>query len=112
MAGDSQNEHDSLAAVERAALAVHTKFGRVHRLIIGTLEWLLWPLVRAFRAKPLPNTDQTQKILIFEQGHLGDVILLTPFLQSLRRQFPSAHIALWAALVRGSFSKYRIWWMS
>jgi len=89
---DHNNHRD--AAREHAALAVHTNFNTGRRLITRILERLLRPLVWLLRTDSAPHLDQIRKILVMEQGHLGDVILLTPFLHSIRRQWPNAHIAL------------------
>jgi heptosyltransferase-2 len=78
----------------RAARALHTNFSAGHSLMIRTLEWLLQPFVELLSTAPACSLDEVRSILVFEQGHLGDVILLTPFLQNLRREFPDAHIAL------------------
>jgi ADP-heptose:LPS heptosyltransferase len=94
MAESLKNNRDSRLALERAALAVHTKFGRGHRTITRLFELLLWPLARVLRPTRFSELREVQKILVLEQGHLGDVILLTPFMRALRRQFPNAHIAL------------------
>ena len=88
------NNIESRAALERAALAVHWRYGKSHRLIMRGLEVLMRPLLWLLRTEPAPPLDQVQKILVLEQGHLGDVVQLTPFLQNLRRRFPNAHIAV------------------
>jgi lipopolysaccharide heptosyltransferase II len=85
---------ESKAELERAALAVHTNYGLGHRIVIGVIELLFGPLVRLFPTKTLSDLGLVQKILILEQGHLGDIVQLTPFLQNLRRRFPNAHIAV------------------
>ena len=90
----ASNGRESKRALERAALAVYANYGLGHRLVIGMVDFLLGPLVRLFPTKPLPDLSQVKKILVLEQGHLGDVVYLAPFLQNLRRRFPSAHIAV------------------
>lgn len=85
---------DKSAALARAAFAVHTKFGAWHRFLIRILEILLRPVAWLLRTPAAPPLEQFRKILVLEQGHLGDVVLLTPFLQELRARFPDAHIAL------------------
>jgi ADP-heptose:LPS heptosyltransferase len=91
---ETLNRIESRAALEQAALAVHTNYGFGHRVVIGMVELLLGPLVRVFPTKVLSELSQVQKILVLEQGHLGDVVQLTPFLQNLRRRFPNAHITV------------------
>jgi len=88
------NSIESRAALERAALAVHTNYGLGHRIVISMVESLLGPLVRVFPTKSLSDLSRVQKIVVLEAGHLGDVVQLTPFLQNLRRRFPNAHIAV------------------
>ncbi len=78
----------------RAALAVHTRFGRCHRSLIRMLEILLRPLPWLLQTRAARPIDEVRKILVVEQGRLGDVVLLGPFLQKLRNRFPHAHIAL------------------
>ena len=85
---------ESRTALEQAALAVHWKYGKGHRLVMRGLELLMRPLVWLLRTEPAPPLDQVQRILVLEQGHLGDIVQLTPFLQNLRRRFPNAHIAV------------------
>jgi len=94
MAEASKKSRDSRAALDRAALAVHWSYGRGHRVIIGIADLVLGLLVRVFPIKPLSDLSQVKKILVLEQGTLGDVIHLTPFLLNLRRRFPNAHIAV------------------
>ena len=74
------------------------KIPRWKRVIIRTVEAALWPLVRAgtlfgsnhssFRA------DKIRNILVLEYWNLGDIVILLPFLRSLRSAFPEAHISL------------------
>src|SRR5579862_3718672 len=94
MAKESGTNRERRAELERAALAVHSRFGSIQRLIIRALELLLAPFAWGLRVSPLPDLNQVQKIVVLEQGHLGDVILLTPFLQALRARYPRAHLAL------------------
>jgi heptosyltransferase-2 len=91
---ESSETPESRAALEQAALAVHWKYGKSHRLIMRGLELLMRPLVWLLSTEPAPPLDQVQRILVLEQGHLGDIVQLTPFLQNLRRRFPKAHIAV------------------
>ena len=39
---------------------------------------------------------QPSKILVINLMHIGDLLLVTPILRTLRTQFPQAHIALLA----------------
>ena len=47
------------------------------------------------------NTKQIERILIFKLDHAGDVLLATPAIKAIRKQFPLAHITL----VIGPWSK-------
>lgn len=94
MAQDLRKNPDKMVRLERAALAMFSNFGICQRLIIGMLEILMRPLVRVFQVKPLPDLHSARKIMVLEPGHLGDVVLLTPFLQSLRARFPNSYIAI------------------
>lgn len=40
------------------------------------------------------NIDDTNKILIVRLDEIGDVVLVTPFLRELRKNYPNAHITL------------------
>lgn len=47
--------------------------------------------------KQLFEARQPQSILVIRTDRVGDLILSTPFLQSLREQFPKADITAWVA---------------
>jgi heptosyltransferase-2 len=40
------------------------------------------------------NLQDVRRILVVEEGLLGDIVMLTPFLRSLRSRFPDAHVAI------------------
>ncbi len=57
--------------------------------IIDAVGYLLkWTL--SFSKKG--NARQIERILIFKLDHAGDVLLATPAIKAIRKQFPSAHI--------------------
>jgi len=80
-----------------AALGVLVKMSVLKRGLILVIEAILRPLVALLeRARDLPaNADcEVDKILVMEYWNLGDVVMLTPFLRSLRIQYPNASITL------------------
>jgi heptosyltransferase-2 len=60
--------------------------------------WLAETALRPFAAFIGPDTDaksnRVEKILVFDPGVLGDMLLLVPFLRNLRACFPESRIAL------------------
>jgi heptosyltransferase-2 len=79
-----------------AALGVLVRIGWGKRLLIRTIEAVLWPIVGLVdRLRPVRSDTcgEVQRILVVEYWNLGDVIMELPFLQNLRIQFPNAHIA-------------------
>ncbi len=89
--GLSQSEAD---AVARAVLVKIS--ARKHRMI-RLIEALLRPLVR-IADRDLDNPEkldiEADKILVMEYWNLGDVVMLIPFLRSLRIQYPNANITM------------------
>ena len=60
--------------------------------IIDAVGYLLkWALSLFFKKK---TARQIERILIFKLDHAGDVLLATPAIKAIRKQFPSAHITL------------------
>jgi len=54
-------------------------------------------LTRKPSLKQLFESRTPDSILVIRTDRVGDLILSTPFLRSLREQFPSAHITAWVA---------------
>lgn len=80
-----------------AALGVLVRIGAGKRLLIRTIEAVLWPIVRLvdqLRPAITCTCEEAQRILVVEYWNLGDIIMELPFLQNLRLQYPNAHIAL------------------
>jgi lipopolysaccharide heptosyltransferase II len=83
--------------VEAAALGVLVKMSLRKRRLIHLIETVLRPLVVALervRRHPANIGGEADKILVMEYWNLGDVVMLTPFLRSLRMQYPAARITL------------------
>jgi len=64
-----------------------------HRRSIGVLEAGL-RLLAWFLKVPGYTGSDVKRILVYELGALGDIVLLVPFLRRLRAYFPTAHIAI------------------
>lgn len=79
--------------VESAAAAVFKKYRGKRRFTVRLIELLLTPIAWFSKRRPNPASD-VQRILVFEPGSLGDIVMLTPFLRSLRSGFPQAHISV------------------
>lgn len=80
-----------------AALGILVRIGGRKRLLIRTIETVLRPLVwlvDRLRPSIVRTSREVQSILVVEYWNLGDIIMELPFLQNLRIQYPSAHIAL------------------
>lgn len=63
------------------------------RISIGGLEAVL-RLLSWFLKAPAATGSVVRSILVFDPGGLGDMVLLAPFLRSLRAHLPAAHIAV------------------
>jgi heptosyltransferase-2 len=82
--------------------ANNTKVGQIflkpvawhHRRFIGALETILGLFVRPVKTDSLFRIEETKRILIFDPGSLGDMILVSPLLHSLRVHLPKAKITL------------------
>ena len=81
-----------------AALGVLARISPRKRKLIKTAEALIRPLVRVIdrcrASRPTATSDEPQKILVLEYWNIGDIAMELPFLESLRLQYPSAHIAI------------------
>ncbi len=93
----SPTKLDSKAS-EEAALGMLVKISARKRLLIRAFDWIARPVVRIFdRLLPISSTDTVEdatKILVMEYWNLGDIVMLSPFLRSLRIQYPNTHITL------------------
>lgn len=67
------------------------------RRLIRVLDAVLRPIVAGWERlwrSPSGVDSQISKILVMEYWNLGDIVMLSPFLRSLRIQYPDAHITL------------------
>jgi heptosyltransferase-2 len=82
---------------DAAALGVLVRMSARKRWLIRLIELFLRPVVAGLKlVRQLPgNTGgEPNKILVMEYWNLGDIVMLTPFLRSLRIQYPKAIITL------------------
>ncbi len=90
-------ELDSKTA-ETAALGTLVKRSARKRRFIWALDLLANPVIRGLewlRPRPRENAESDAKnILVMEYWNLGDIVMLSPFLRSLRIQYPNSHITL------------------
>src|SRR6267154_2023308 len=80
-----------------AALGVLVKMSARKRLLIRAIEVIVRPFVLAlerFRGRPRNMLGELNKILVMEYWNLGDIVMLLPFLRSLRIHYPDACITL------------------
>jgi heptosyltransferase-2 len=80
-----------------AALGVLVRMSVRKRWLIRLIELFLRPLVaglKLVRHPPRNTGGEANKILVMEYWNLGDIVMLTPFLRSLRIQYPEAIITL------------------
>ncbi len=67
------------------------------RLALSRLfEFLLRPLATAIGRQRGTQEGEPKTILVVEYWRLGDVVMLTPFMKTLRRQYPRTRIVLLA----------------
>jgi ADP-heptose:LPS heptosyltransferase len=79
---------------EAAAAAIFKKLCGKRRLAVRILEILLRPLAWFSKTEAKFDLDQVSRISVFEPGSLGDMVMLMPFLKSLRVRFPQANLSL------------------
>src|ERR1700747_1833825 len=65
-----------------------------HRLSLGAATTLLRPLTILSKSQPSVGLARVHRILVFEPGALGDMVLLTPFLHAVRAHLSQARITL------------------
>jgi heptosyltransferase-2 len=83
---------------DKAAMGMLIKMSARKRLLIRTLDLIAQPVVRRldrlFSHASMDAVAEVKEILIAEYWNLGDIVMLSPFLNSLRIQYPNAHITL------------------
>ncbi len=62
--------------------------------MVRLIELFLAPAAWSSRRQSGTALGQVRRILVFEPGSLGDIVMLTPFLRSLRSGFPQAQISV------------------
>jgi heptosyltransferase-2 len=63
----------------------------------------LRPLTHLFGSNSAKSLGQVEKILVFDPGGLGDMMLLLPFLQNLRACFPGSRVTLLGNIGAGAY---------
>jgi ADP-heptose:LPS heptosyltransferase len=89
-----ENVCDRASDSPRAAAVIFKKYWGRRRLAVRMLEFLLKPLAWFSQSARKPALDEVGRILVFEPGSLGDMVMLMPFLKSLRARFPEAKLSL------------------
>src|SRR5467141_2269753 len=81
---------------DQAAQAALVRMSARKLFLIRTVETIVRPFIVAFDRLRGPKSavGRVNKILILEYWNLGDIVMLSPFLRSLRIQYPSASITL------------------
>src|ERR1700688_1955551 len=88
-------ENLTAQGAEAAALGALVKMSVRKRLLIRAIELIVRPIVLALqrlRGRPRNIVGESKKILVIEYWNLGDIVMLSPFLRSLRIQYPDARI--------------------
>ena len=94
MNGDSPSERaNSVSHKQVAQILLRPMLWR-HRAIVSLVDMCLRPIALLFGPNDAPPTGPVKNILIFNPGVLGDMMMLTPFLRSLRACFPGSRITL------------------
>jgi ADP-heptose:LPS heptosyltransferase len=93
---DDIGNRDGLTELQReaAAAAIFKKYWGNRRLAVRVLDFFLKPLAWLSRNEANPGLDGVERIMVFEPGSLGDMVMLMPFLKSLRMRFPKANLSL------------------
>src|ERR1035437_2767376 len=99
------------SASERAISANHKQVAQIflrptvwlNRAIISIAEMCLRPITRLFGSNIATPSGQVDKILVFDPGGLGDMMLLLPFLQNLRACFPGSRVTLLGNISAGDY---------
>ena len=69
---------------------------RRKRMLLSAFDLVARPLAPVLLREKRAPSDEVRKILVLELWHMGDVVLATSVLQSLRTMYPRAHITLLA----------------
>lgn len=85
---------------DAAAPGVLLKISSRKRKFVHFVEAVLRPFVHAVdkvRGRTPELTGEPERILVLEYWNLGDIVMESPFLQNLRVQYPTAHIAIFTS---------------
>ena len=85
---------------DAAAPGVLLKISSRKRKFVRFVEVLLRPFVHVvdkLRGRTPELTGEPKRILVLEYWNLGDIVMESPFLQNLRVQYPTAHIAIFTS---------------
>src|SRR5512143_1400446 len=69
---------------------------RRKRMLLSAFDFVARPLAPVLLREKHAPSDEVKKILVLELWHMGDVVLATSVLQSLRSMYPRARITLLA----------------
>jgi len=84
-------------SADAAALGVLVKMSARKRLLIRAIEIIARPFVLTLERLSRGHetiVGEVKKILVTEYWNLGDIVMLSPFLRSLRIQYPNTSITL------------------
>jgi lipopolysaccharide heptosyltransferase II len=87
----------TLKAANQAALGALVRFSNRKRLFIRAIEMIANPCVamaELFRGRPGIAGSVVKNILVVEYWNLGDFVMESPFLRSLRIEYPDSRITL------------------
>ncbi len=72
------------------------RYGWKRLALSRSFEIFLRPFGNVVGRKPVSPDQEPRRILVAEYWHLGDIVMLTPFLRNLRHHYPRARITLLA----------------
>ncbi len=87
---------------EAAAAVLLKRYAGRRRLAAKLFEVFLKPFLWFESSHFQSSLEDVRSILVFEPGSLGDIVMLVPFLRTLRARFPTATIALLCRAGRNS----------
>ena len=94
MSSGSHNAFVARREADRAAEIFLKPSAWRHRFSHRLADAVLRLLIPVRKARSRPEIGEMRKVLVFDIGGLGDVILAIPFLRSLRARLPGIHITL------------------
>lgn len=77
-----------------AAAAIYKRSSGKRRFVLRVLDGALRPLTWFRKPRENAHLDDVRQVLVFEPGSLGDIVMLMPFLQTLRARLPQAGISV------------------